>query len=72
MKYTILLMSLLLAVYCPISEGVCTCRAKNVVASEGEVVCVQTANGGRIARCEKVLNNTSWKFLPGSCSPDAT
>ena len=72
MKHTIFLMSLLLALYLPSGDTACTCRAKNIVASEGEVVCLQTANGGRIARCEKVLNNTSWRFLPGRCSIDAT
>jgi hypothetical protein len=57
----------------------CTCRAKNVVASQGEVVCLATPQGERMARCDKVLNNASWTFLEGPCpapvlagpSPDA-
>lgn len=49
----------------PASAG-CTCRAKDVVANEGEVVCLNTPLGQRLARCDKVLNNTSWTFL-GTC-----
>ncbi len=49
----------------PASAG-CTCRAKDVVANEGEVVCLNTPLGQRLARCDKVLNNTSWTFL-GAC-----
>jgi len=53
----------------------CTCRARNVEAIEGQTVCLTTANGSQMARCEKVLNNTSWKFLGTPCplsqaSPD--
>ena len=33
----------------------------------GETVCLQTPTGLRLARCEMVLNNTSWKFLPDAC-----
>ena len=45
----------------------CTCRAKDVVANEGEVVCLNTPLGQRLARCDKVLNNSSWTFLQGTC-----
>ncbi len=45
----------------------CTCRARDVVASEGEVVCLNTPLGQRLARCDKVLNNTSWTFLQDGC-----
>jgi hypothetical protein len=45
----------------------CTCRSRDVVASEGEVVCLNTPLGQRLARCDKVLNNTSWTFLQGAC-----
>jgi hypothetical protein len=30
-------------------------------------VCLKTPSGPRLARCEKVLNNSSWKFLPDAC-----
>ena len=45
----------------------CTCRARNVEAREGQTVCLATPNGGQMARCEKVLNNTSWTFLGTPC-----
>lgn len=45
----------------------CTCRARNVEAREGQTVCVKTPNGAQMARCEKVLNNTSWRFLGTPC-----
>ncbi len=45
----------------------CTCRSRDVVASEGEVVCLNTPFGQRLARCDKVLNNSSWTFLQDGC-----
>jgi len=46
----------------------CTCRgADGVEATIGETVCLKTPSGQRLARCEMVLNNTSWKFLEGAC-----
>lgn len=45
----------------------CTCRARNVEAQEGQTVCVRTPSGSQMARCEKVLNNTSWRFLGTPC-----
>ena len=49
----------------------CTCRSRDVVANEGEVVCLNTPLGQRLARCDKVLNNSSWTFLQGA-GPTAT
>ncbi|HEX2255689.1 MAG TPA: hypothetical protein VHG92_03120 [Afifellaceae bacterium] len=46
----------------------CTCRAKGVVADQGELVCLATPQGERMARCDKVLNNASWTFLEQPCS----
>ncbi len=45
----------------------CTCRAAGVEATLGDTVCLQTPTGPRLAQCQMVLNNTSWKFLPGAC-----
>ena len=50
----------------------CRCRSKNVVAFEGDVLCLPTANGWQLARCEKVLNNTAWKFLSQPCTKRTT
>lgn len=68
-----LISATLLLIYSALAHsagGDCSCRAKNVVAYEGEVVCLSTPNGPRLAVCEKVLNNTSWKFLPQNCPPE--
>lgn len=45
----------------------CTCRHKDGEAKEGQTVCIKTHNGMTLARCERVLNNTSWKMLEDSC-----
>lgn len=49
----------------------CTCRAKGVVAEQGEAVCLATPQGERMARCDKVLNNSSWTFLERPCPAPA-
>jgi hypothetical protein len=45
----------------------CTCRAPGLVAKHGQIVCLNTPQGPRLARCGMVLNNASWKFLPDAC-----
>ncbi len=49
----------------------CTCRGPGVVAKHGQTVCLRTPAGPRLARCEMVLNNSSWTFLPEPC-PEAS
>jgi hypothetical protein len=49
----------------------CTCRGPGVVAKHGQTVCLRTPAGLRLARCEMVLNNSSWTFLPEPC-PEAS
>jgi hypothetical protein len=49
----------------------CTCRGPGVVAHHGQTVCLHTPDGPRLARCEMVLNNSSWTFLPDPC-PEAS
>src|SRR5882724_8218641 len=49
----------------------CTCRGPGVVAHHGETVCLHTPMGPRLARCEMMLNNSSWTFLPDPC-PEAS
>jgi hypothetical protein len=49
----------------------CTCRGPGVVAQHGQTVCLKTPAGYRLARCEMVLNNSSWKFLTETC-PEAS
>jgi predicted small secreted protein len=45
----------------------CTCRGNGEDIPEGQTVCLKTASGMKLARCERVLNNTSWKILDSDC-----
>ena len=73
MKISLAIALLLFAVTTTARAGEnCTCRASNVEAQEGQTVCVSTPNGSQMARCEKVLNNTSWRFLGTPCPVSAT
>ena len=45
----------------------CTCRGNGKDIPEGETVCLKTASGMKLARCDRVLNNTSWKILESDC-----
>jgi hypothetical protein len=45
----------------------CTCRAQGTSFALGAVVCLKTPEGPRLARCERVLNNTSWTPLEMPC-----
>ena len=45
----------------------CTCRAAGTSHALGAVVCLKTPAGPRLARCERLLNNTSWKPLEVPC-----
>ena len=49
----------------------CTCRYQGQDFHIGEVICLSTASGPRIAQCEMALNNTSWTITDGPC-PTAT
>ena len=45
----------------------CTCRYAGAKFSVGTVTCIHTPTGDRLARCDMVLNNTSWTFLRDGC-----
>jgi hypothetical protein len=45
----------------------CYCRAQGRTFALGEMACLRTAEGPRIAECGMVLNNTSWQFTPRPC-----
>ena len=45
----------------------CTCRAEGTSFGLGAVVCMKTPDGPQLVRCERVLNNTSWKPLQTPC-----
>ncbi len=46
----------------------CRCVANGARYAEGEQACLKMPDGPQLARCEKVLNNSSWKLLDQDCS----
>jgi hypothetical protein len=49
----------------------CPCRHTAGVAQPGEVACVDVYGRRTLARCEMVLNNSSWRFLGTPCAVTA-
>ncbi len=49
----------------------CPCRHPGGVAAPGAVVCLDVDGKRSLARCEMVLNNSSWRFLDQPCPIDA-
>lgn len=45
------------------------CQASGEFFEEGETACLDLPDAPRPARCETVLNNSSWTPLDGSCQP---
>lgn len=46
----------------------CTCRAPDGSdVAEGQTACIKSSSGPVLARCGKVLNNTSWMPLGLPC-----
>jgi hypothetical protein len=45
----------------------CTCRHSDGEVPEGQTACIKSPTGMKMARCESVLNNTSWKMLDAPC-----
>jgi hypothetical protein len=62
-------MALLLSASDPWSAAAHSCRCiyQGGMIKQGETACLKTANGYQLARCEMVLNNSSWKFLDKPC-----
>ena len=54
------------------AAGECICRAPQLTAVVGQTVCLATPRGPQLARCEKVLNNTAWRFLARPCAAPST
>ncbi len=46
----------------------CTCKYLGGDAKQGETRCIKTASGPKLARCEMVLNNSSWTVLDEKCA----
>jgi hypothetical protein len=49
------------------ANATCKCLNRGVEVPEGKTACIKTANGPRLALCEKNLNVTNWKFLGQGC-----
>jgi hypothetical protein len=45
----------------------CRCLYAGGEAEQGETACIKTADGPTLARCEMVLNNSSWTVLNTPC-----
>ena len=54
-----------------VGEPHCTCRAKDKRVELGERLCLQTAEGPRIAICIKNQNLTYWSFTRDGCALSA-
>jgi hypothetical protein len=48
----------------------CECLGNGTRYAQGQVACLKLPTGPVLARCEKVLNNSSWKRLQNGC-PEA-
>jgi len=46
----------------------CTCRAHGRDFDLGRTICLSTPSGNRLAICDMVLNNTSWKISANPCT----
>jgi hypothetical protein len=45
----------------------CICLYKGGEVAHGQTACLVTAGGRELARCEKSLNMSTWKFLGEPC-----
>ncbi|WP_161939553.1 hypothetical protein [Paramesorhizobium deserti] len=50
----------------------CQCLGNGLRYDEGDQVCLRLPTGPQLARCEKVLNNSSWKLLGSACQLTAS
>jgi hypothetical protein len=59
---------LLLAALAPAPAAAdCQCRANGTTYHHGEIACLKLPSGDQLARCDMVLNNSSWKKLSDGC-----
>ncbi len=49
----------------------CLCRANGRTYEQGQIACLALTGEKQLARCEMVLNNSSWKKIQNGC-PEAT
>jgi len=74
MRSVIVLSALMLAATGALAEPVagraddCTCRAKGRRVHLGDTLCLDTAEGPRVAMCIKNQNLTFWSFSSEGCA----
>lgn len=66
MKRVLLTLALVCASAAP-ALAECRCLYRGGEAKQGETACIITAKGPTLARCEMVLNNSSWTILNKPC-----
>ena len=59
--------AVLAAVMSEPAQADCTCRAQGRNFEQGQLACLTTPNGPRIATCGMVLNNSAWEFSQSPC-----
>jgi hypothetical protein len=70
MKHTIVIIAAVVSILVATSAFAgekCKCRFNGGYIDEGKTACLKTPKGLSLARCVKVLNNTSWKSLDLPC-----
>lgn len=45
----------------------CQCLYQGKKFEQGEYVCIKVDGATRLARCDMLLNNSSWTFVKGGC-----
>ena len=45
----------------------CRCLYQGKFFSQGETVCIRVDGRAKLARCDMMLNNSSWTFLKSGC-----
>ena len=50
-----------------VAEHRCQCLYQGKKFEQGELVCIRVDGATRLARCEMLLNNSSWTFLGRGC-----
>lgn len=51
----------------PASHTACMCVANGSLTREGEVACIRTPQGRRMALCNKVINLLNWQVSETAC-----
>lgn len=67
---TCLLAAAMLAASLGAAFAECQCLANGRKYQHGEIACLMLPNGSQLARCDMVLNNSSWKKIGDEC-PEA-